>query len=221
MTDLLPLSSTGGWKVCERENAVNPFLPAAVQENLLLASASPRRREILARLGFEFEVLPAGVEEEDVVWDDPLKGAKLLAELKAARAQRVRPRRTVIAADTVVVCGKTRLGKPCGREEAADMLGTLSGREHEVITAVALVSPPNRRIVEAERTRVYFREIRPDEIARYVETDEPYDKAGAYAIQGLASVFVERIEGCFYNVVGLPVPLLFRMFGRLARMSVT
>ena len=197
---------------------MNPFLSVDVQSNLLLASASPRRREILERLGFEFDILPADVDEDIVPWDDPAKSAGLLAELKAVDAQSRRPRRTIIAGDTIVVCGGERLGKPAGPGEAEEMLKKLSGREHEVITGLALIAPPNLRIIKAETTKVLFRELGGREIKQYIETREPFDKAGAYAIQGHASAFVERIEGCFFNVVGLPVPLLFRMFRELESM---
>jgi septum formation protein len=196
---------------------MNPFLSREVQGNLVLASASPRRREILERLGFEFEVIPTDVDEEGLRWEDPLRNARLLAELKAVEAQRRRPRKTIIAADTVVVCGGRELGKPAGPEEAGAMLALLSGREHQVVTGVALLAPPNVRLVEIETTLVRFRELAEREIRAYVETGEPFGKAGAYAIQGYASVFVERIAGCYFNVVGLPVPRLFAMFRALER----
>lgn len=196
---------------------MNPFLPAEVQSNLVLASGSPRRKEILERLGFEFEVMPAGLEEDQNLSEDPEKNVKLLAELKGVDVQRVRPRRTIIAADTIVTCDDAILGKPADPGEVFDMLRLLSGRGHRVLTGVALIAPPNRRIIEAESTSVFFREVSDAEIARYLDTSEPFGKAGAYAIQGFASAFVERIEGCYFNVVGLPVALLFRMFRRLER----
>jgi septum formation protein len=196
---------------------MNPFLSHAVQSSLVLASASPRRREILRSLGFEFEVLPAALDEEELRWDDPLRNARILAELKAVGAQRLRPRKTIIAADTEVVKGTVVFGKPADPREAAEMLGALSGGRHEVVTGVALIAPPNIRIVEVERTAVYFRELTGREIRQYIETEEPFGKAGAYAVQGHASVFVERIEGCYFNVVGLPVPRLFSMFRTLER----
>jgi len=196
---------------------MNPFLSVDIQSNLVLASASPRRREILERLGFEFEIVPAKVEEDAVSWDDPVRSVKLLAELKGVEALSVRPRKKIVAADTVVVCDGRRLGKPNSTEEATSMLQLLSGNAHEVITGLALLVPPNRRIIEEERTRVFFRDLDPEEIVRYVDTGEPFDKAGAYAIQGYASAFVERIAGCYFNVVGLPVALLFRMFRMLGR----
>ncbi|HUV35831.1 MAG TPA: Maf family protein [Patescibacteria group bacterium] len=194
---------------------MNPFLSHAVQGSLVLASASPRRHEILRSLGFEFEVLPATVDEGELQWDDPERNVRIRAELKAVAAQQHRPRKTIIAADTVVVKGGVELGKPADPREAAEMLAMLSGCVHEVVTGVALISPPNVRFVEVERTSVHFRLLTPREIRLYIETGEPFGKAGAYAIQGLASVFVDRIEGCYFNVVGLPVPRLFGMFRML------
>ena len=183
----------------------------------MLASASPRRREILERLGFEFEVLPAGVEENDISCADHASFAVLLAVKKAEAARRARPLATVIAADTIVVCGEARLGKPIDEADASSMLRSLSGRAHEVITGVAVIAPDGRRLAEAETTRVYFRALTEEEIARYVGTGEPFGKAGAYAIQGYAAPFIQRIEGCYFNVVGLPVSLLFALLSRLER----
>jgi septum formation protein len=196
---------------------MNPFLAYEVQDNLVLASASPRRREILERLGFEFEILPTAVDEEELRWDDPIRNARILAEIKAVDAQRLRPRKTIIAADTVVMKDGRSLGKPADAREAAEMLTFLSGAAHEVVTGVALVAPPNIRLIETERTTVVFRAITEREIDIYIETGEPFDKAGAYGIQGHASIFIERLEGCYFNVVGLPVPLLFGMFLDLER----
>jgi septum formation protein len=196
---------------------MNPFLPTDIQSDLVLASASPRRREILERLGFEFEVIPAGLEEEQTLSGDPESNVKLLAELKGVEVQGVRPRKTIIAADTIVRSGDVTLGKPRDPAEAFEMLRALRGRVHSVITGVAIIAPPNRRIIEAESTNVYFRDISDQEIHGYIDTSEPFGKAGAYAIQGFASAFVDRIEGCYFNVVGLPVALLFRMFRQLER----
>jgi septum formation protein len=198
---------------------MNPFLPYDLQERLLLASASPRRREILENLGFEFEILPSDVDESEVLWNDPVESAKLLAEIKGVDAQMTRPRKTIISADTIVLCEGKVMGKPSGPEEAREMLEKLSGRMHEVVTGIALIAPPNHRIIEAESTKVFFRKISTKEISLYIETREPFDKAGAYAIQGYASAFIDRIEGCYFNVVGLPVARLFSMFRRLEGMK--
>ncbi|MBN2071927.1 MAG: septum formation inhibitor Maf [Candidatus Krumholzibacteriota bacterium] len=196
---------------------MNPFLSFEVQQDLILASASPRRREILDNLGFEFEVFPSSVDEDEVIWTDPVKVVRLLSELKAVDVQKSHPLKTIIAADTTVVCDGEVLAKPAGRDDAVKMLETLSGRMHQVITGVVLISPPNIRFIEEETTDVFFRKISSAEISEYIDTGEPFDKAGAYAIQGYASLFVERVEGCFYNVVGLPVPRLFRMFRKLEK----
>lgn len=198
---------------------MNPFLSFEIQERLLLASASPRRREILENLGFEFEVLPSNVDESEVPWTDPVESAKLLAEIKGVDAQMTRPRKTIIAADTIVLCEGEVMGKPSDNDEAGEMLGKLSGRMHEVVTGIALITPPNHRLIEAESTKVFFRALKPEEISRYISTREPFDKAGAYAIQGYASAFIDRIEGDYFNVVGLPVARLFSMFRRLEEMK--
>lgn len=190
---------------------MNPLLPPKMQENLILASASPRRRKILEDLDFEFVTAVSSVDEDEVIWDDPEKRAKVLAELKAVDVQSRFPRKKIIGADTVVSCEGRRLGKPADREEAAEMLEMLSGRTHEVITALALVSLPDSRQIEAERTRVVFRKLKSSEIESYINTGECFDKAGGYGIQGYGAALVEGIEGDFYNVVGMPVNLLMKM----------
>ncbi len=196
---------------------MNPFVPASLQRGLVLASASPRRREILERLGFEFETLATGIEENGVECADDLRFAVAVAERKAAAARALRPGGVIIAADTIVACAGRRLGKPAGAEDASAMLGLLSGRMHEVITGIAVLGESAPVLAAGERTRVFVRELSPADIARYVATGEPFGKAGAYAIQGHAAPFIERIEGCYFNVVGLPVSLLFRLFSELER----
>ena len=195
---------------------MNPFLSLKVQ-NLILASASPRRREILLKLGFEFQVIPSSVNEDEVIWTDPVKVVKLLSELKAIDVQKSHPRKTIIAADTAVVCDGRSLTKPADRGDAVEMLEILSGRKHQVITGIAVISPPNIRFIEEETTNVFFRELSREEITCYIDSGEPFDKAGGYAIQGQASVFIEKVEGCFYNVVGLPVQRLFSIFKKLEK----
>lgn len=193
---------------------MNPLLPPKIQENLVLASASPRRKKILEDLDFEFVTAVSSVDEDEVIWDDPEKRARVLAELKAVDVQSRFPRKRIIGADTVVSCGGSRLGKPADREEAAEMLEMLSGRTHEVITALALVSLPDNRQIEAERTSVLFRKLKSSEIESYINTGECFDKAGGYGIQGYGAALVEGIEGDFYNVVGMPVNLLMEMLKR-------
>lgn len=177
---------------------------------LVLASASPRRRELLAAAGIDVEVLPVDLDETPLDGEAPDAHVKRLAREKAQAALAQRPAAVVLGADTIVLAGGAILGKPKDAEDAARMLRALSGRAHEVLTGVALTS---RRGVSVDlaRTRVWFGQLTEDEIADYVASGEPRDKAGAYAIQGLASKFVVRIDGSYSNVVGLPVALVYRL----------
>jgi septum formation protein len=182
---------------------------------IILASASPRRRELLANLGLEFDILAQNVDE-----DFPGKDPAIMVETLAARKARAAAARVgegiVIGADTVVVRQGKILGKPADAGEAAAMLAALSGGGHEVFTGVALVRGEDLfTVVDHECTRVYFRELTTAEIAWYVASGEPLDKAGAYGIQGRGGLFVRGIEGCFFNVVGLPLPKLVTLFRRL------
>lgn len=179
---------------------------------IVLASASPRRRELLTSIGLTFTVDPADVDEETLSDLDPLQQAVALAELKAEHVARRHGEALVIGADTIVTIDGMALGKPQDDEDARRMLRMLSGRTHEVITGVAVVdAATNRAASEAERTLVTFRTLSEDEIARYVASGEPMDKAGAYAIQGLGALLVSRIVGCYPNVVGLPLVTLARL----------
>jgi septum formation protein len=179
---------------------------------LILASNSPRRRELLRNAGIDFEVIPSGVEE-----GPPSKGefpeqyAHRLAREKALSvAAKADPGRIVLAADTIVVSGDLILGKPSGPFDATRMLRLLSGQTHRVVTAICLVRAPGEVLaLEHESTFVTFRELSENEIRAYVDSGEPFDKAGAYAIQGLGSRFIGHISGCYFNVVGLPVALLY------------
>ena len=177
---------------------------------LILASASPRRAELLRNAGIPFSVVPAHVEEAPSPNEVPLAYAQRLARDKAMAVLARCPSDTVLGADTVVVVDEHLLEKPSDAADAARMLLLLSGRTHQVITGVCVANPAFQQ-TEAELTRVTFARLSEDEIAAYVQTDEPMDKAGAYAIQGIASRWVERIEGCYFNVVGLPVPRVYRL----------
>jgi septum formation protein len=177
---------------------------------LVLASNSPRRKALLAAAGIPCEVVPVEVDETVVGLEPPGEHVRRLARLKAEAGQAKRPGRVILGADTIVVVGNEILGKPLDPEDAARMLRLLSGREHEVLTGVALVSPA-RTVVEVAKTRVWFTPVGDEDIDAYVASGEPRDKAGAYAIQGLASRFVDRIQGNYTNVVGLPVPLVYRL----------
>ncbi len=189
---------------------------------LVLASASPRRRELLLQAGFSFEVHPAHIPEEPLAGEDPLTYVKRLAQEKAQVVFRElaganknaeeeglngKSSLTVLGADTTVTLDDAILGKPEDAADAARMLRLLSGRTHRVITGVALVTAQSVDVA-AEATSVSFLTISNQEIAAYVATGEPMDKAGAYAIQGRAARWIPRIEGCYFNVVGLPLALV-------------
>jgi septum formation protein len=175
---------------------------------LVLASQSPRRREILERAGFDFTVRVAGVPEQPEPDERPIDYIRRLARMKAAAVARADDE-IAIGADTVVVADEHLLEKPLDQADASRMLRLLSGRDHVVMTGICLLAGDTVLEDHAE-TRVHFVELTDEEIGRYVESGEPMDKAGAYAIQGLASKFIDRIEGCYFNVVGLPVALLYR-----------
>jgi septum formation protein len=175
---------------------------------LVLASNSPRRREILTAAGFEFAVRVPDIPEDRLPAEPPIEYVRRLAEQKAF-AVPMNPGEIVLAADTTVVVEDQLLEKPVDASDAARMLALLSGREHEVITGICLRST-ERTILDAAVTRVRFAPLTQQEIDAYVASGEPMDKAGAYAIQGLASKFIERVEGCYFNVVGLPIALVYR-----------
>jgi septum formation protein len=178
---------------------------------LVLASASPRRQELLRAAGFDFEARPSTVEENRRRGESGEALALRLAREKALQvAASCRRDSLVLGADTVVVVEGEVLGKPVGSEDAARMLRLLSGVTHRVITGVCLVHAPDRiEALQPSVTLVTFRSLDEPEIQEYVSSGEHLDKAGAYGIQGLASKFVTRIEGCYFNVVGLPVSLVY------------
>lgn len=184
---------------------------------LILASRSPRRREILARAGIPHVVRPAEVDESVREGEDATGYVTRLARAKA-EAVEAGPEDVVLGADTVVVLDGEILGKPAGLAEAREMLQRLAGREHEVITGVCLRTPAGV-VEETEATRVRFLPLSPQEIEEYVASGEPMDKAGAYAIQGLASKFIDRVEGCYLNVVGLPLAKVYAHLRKQMRRS--
>ena len=188
-----------------------PRLP----EQLVLASASPRRRDLLAGLQLDFEVRSAEIDESALTDELPEDHVLRLARAKAQAV--ARPGELVLAADTVVVLEGRILGKPADPAEAQQMLSSLTGREHDVYTGVALFEPDRDTLVSAtDRSEVRIAALDEDEISWYVSTGEPLDKAGSYAIQGLGALFVERVVGNYTNVVGLPLPLTRSLFRQLS-----
>jgi len=181
---------------------------------LILASASPRRKELLQQAGIEFEVRPADILEIRKPGEPPLEYALRLANEKASAVANKFPDHLVLGADTIVVVDNEVLGKPLDREDASRMLAMLSGRTHRVITAVSLAKYGVTGETQACATEVHFRKLEMGEIQEYIESGEPMDKAGAYAIQGGAAHWVTRLEGEYSNVVGLPMPLVAEMLSR-------
>jgi septum formation protein len=187
-------------------------------EMFILASASPRRRDLLQAAGFQFEVVAADVDETPRVGEAPEAYARRVAMDKAAAVSATRPGAWVLGADTVVVIDGQIFGKPDDDTDAARMLQRLSGRAHDVLTAVVLTGPGGTQQA-CGRTQVWMQALAPEDIAAYVASGEPRGKAGAYAIQGLASRFIPRIDGEYSNVVGLPVHLVSRLLAGAAVVS--
>ncbi|MGE5391535.1 MAG: Maf family protein [Deltaproteobacteria bacterium] len=184
-------------------------------KKVILASASPRRATLLHNLGLDFTTVPADIDESIMSKEKPADAVMRIAAAKAEAAGKSHPDAVVIAADTVVVCKGQILGKPVDDREAFTMLSMLSGAAHEVITGLCILySATGEREIDCETTRVFFRELDTEEIEAYIASGEPRDKAGAYGIQGLAAIFVAGLEGCYFNVVGLPLSRLYLMLKR-------
>jgi len=186
---------------------------------LVLASASPRRAELLTAAGFAFDVMAVTVDERPLEGESPEAYVLRLADAKAAEAGSRIPGSTVIAADTAVVIDGRILGKPTDWIDAAAMLEMLTGRAHDVLTGVA-IHHLDRRARAIEQTRVYFLQLSPREVEWYLAGEEWQDKAGAYGVQGLASRFISRIEGSYSNVVGLPVARVYQLLQQVGALEV-
>lgn len=178
---------------------------------LILASSSPRRRELLKNAGIDFMVKTSDIPEVQQPGESPEAFSKRLAREKAEAVRPQAANSFVLAADTIVIIGQEVLGKPKNAADATRMLSKLSGDTHEVMTAVCLLTPSGDQDVRHEVTRVHMCAFDEKEIAAYVAHGEPMDKAGAYAIQGMASRWVDGIDGDYFNVMGLPVALVYRM----------
>lgn len=185
---------------------------------IILASSSPRRKQLLEQIGLEFDIITSDIEENIEKNENAGQLVERLALNKALDvAQRTQTRNLVIGADTVVCKEQEILGKPRDKQEAYEMLKALSGRTHKVMTGVAIVEAPNgKSLVMHEETSVKFRDLSDDEIKEYIATGEPMDKAGSYGVQGKGALFIEKIDGCYFNVVGLPLSkfcIMIKEFG--------
>jgi septum formation protein len=193
-----------------------------MSSRLILASKSPRRNELLRQMGLDFEVVPSRVTENFIETEPPEGHVIRLAEAKAQDVAGEYPDRWVIAADTVVYIDGSILGKPKDREEAAGMLRRLGGKEHSVLTGFSVCHlGKGKRDKEAVQTGVRMKSLTTAEIEWYVDTGEPFDKAGGYAIQGIGSFMIESIRGSYTNVVGLPLCELIQMMSRLGAITIT
>jgi septum formation protein len=181
---------------------------------VILASGSPRRRQLLELIGISHEVRPSNIDESIKGRETPRKHAERLAREKASVAAKAEPDSVTIAADTIVVIDRKILGKPANTVDAGSMLSLLNGRNHTVITAVAVARGAMLKS-GVEEVHVKFRKLTEDEIDAYIATGEPMDKAGAYGIQGFGATIVERIEGDYFAVMGLPLVRLVRLMGEL------
>jgi septum formation protein len=212
------------WSVMEKERERQASDATGGPENLigeklLLASASPRRAEILRAVGWPFETCPVNIDESPRASENPVAYVERLAREKAEAAAVRHATGLVLGADTIVVAGGDMLGKPRDEQDARRMLRSLSDRWHDVLTGVALLraGESGEAAVAHETTRVRFSAISDAEIDWYVATGEPLDKAGAYAAQGRAALFIEGIDGDYWNVVGLPVRLVYRLAREMIR----
>jgi septum formation protein len=176
---------------------------------IILASASPRRKEILKKTGLKFKVDESSCEEKTDPGLEPHELAKFLSRAKAKDVARRHRNALVIAADTIVIAGRKIFGKPGGEKQAREMLRTLSGKPHSVITGFTIIDTAGKKeLSRSVETKVYVKRLGADEINAYIRSGEPFGKAGAYGIQGLGAVIVKKIEGDFFNVMGLPLNAL-------------
>jgi septum formation protein len=187
-----------------------------MKKKIILASTSPRRHELAQQMGLEFEIIPSNYEEDMTMNMGPDKLAMTLAYGKALDVAKDRKEGIVLGIDTFIAFEGKKLGKPKSKEDAFQMLQSFSGKSQEVYSGVALIDcETGEEIKDYEVTKVKFRDLTDDEINNYIKTGEPMDKAGAYAIQGLSSIFIERIEGCYKNVMGFPVYNIYKNLNKM------
>ena len=194
--------------------------PGITEKRLVLASSSPRRRDLLNQVGLQFEIIPSKVEEKTGNGESPIKYVLRLAKEKALDVASNSKDSWIIAADTIVLIDGEILGKPAGEKEACEMLLKLSGREHKVITGFCIFdTDTGESFREHVETTVAIKKLAEEEIRGYIKTGEPFDKAGSYAIQGDGSFMVKEIKGSYTNVVGLPISELIEALDRLGAVS--
>ncbi len=187
-------------------------------KKLILASASPRRENLLKMIGFDFEMVDSQIDEQSEVYTIPEVHVLELAQKKALKVAEKINSGLIVGADTIVVLNNQILGKPKDAKQAKEILKQLSDRTHTVYTGFTIVDKPSGEMLsEFEKTLVSFRKLVDGEIVRYVQSGSPLDKAGAYGIQDQGALFVEKIDGCFYNVMGLPVTKLYQALGKFIR----
>jgi len=182
-----------------------------MKQKIILASTSPRRHELAKTMGLDFEVVPSKFEEDMSL---KLSPEKLVMELAFGKANDVAKRFNegiIIGCDTIVAVGKKVLGKPKSEKDAFKMLKSYSGKSHKVLSGIAIIDCKTKKYIkDFETTKVYFTKLSDKEINSYIKTKEPMDKAGAYGIQDLSSIFIKKIDGCYFNVVGFPVHLIYK-----------
>lgn len=184
-------------------------------DRIVLASGSPRRREILEKYNIELVIEKSDVKEKINQGETPEQTAMSLALIKAQDIAKRFSEDIVIGADTIVVIDDIILGKPKGKDDAYNMLSMLSGRIHEVITGIAIIKEDDsKKIIDYEKTKVKFRDLTDFLINKYISTKEPFDKAGSYGIQGIGQILVENIDGCYSNVVGLPLTKIDKILNK-------
>jgi septum formation protein len=187
---------------------------------IILASASPRRRELLEQVGFRVQVIPSFISESAPSDTDYPEHARMMAKQKASKVAGGYPDHLVLGADTIIVCDDQPLGKPNDTSEVRYMLNLLSGAWHQVISGICLLKvSEGLEIVDHAVTDVHFYPLTPQDIEEYIQSGEPFDKAGAYGIQGLGARFVQEVRGCFYNVVGLPLGILWQYVKHLSEVN--
>ncbi len=185
------------------------------KKKIILASGSPRRKELLMRIGVDFDIMPCDADETYDDFLSPVQVVEHLARQKAEIVSKMVSDCVVIGSDTIVSIDGIILGKPGNKDEAYSMIKKLSGSWHEVITGICMYEN-DKHIIEHEITKVHFVDMSETEIAEYISTDEPYDKAGAYGIQGIAGMYIDSVQGDFYNIMGFPMAKVRNMLKKVS-----